>query len=381
MKICKKLKSKKKIFDNRSTINEIHDTKMEEFEKYYKTLPSKEEELIKLREEYETLSDYDKFDFKFKIKDLEKEIYHMKEKTEMTNYLLNVSPVFYKMKQTDYKEEKPISNNLKTKIKEGIEKYITITEGSQKGTMLEEFMCAMDRNIIKKVKENDNEIFICKDCGSNCIFNSKECFVTCTKCGLCREWQDPDTPQWSDEVDVSKAYRYKRLSYFIEHLYRMQAQECTTIPDYVINNIAMELRKNGINDTSKIKRDTIRDVLKSLDMTNYYDNINSIIRTLSGQKAPKFQDDLEKKLVCMFMKTLEPFEQNKHLIPSRNNYLSYPYVIRKLLKIISYEEKNENILEFEQYFSFLKSRQKMWEQERVWRAICEYNSWPFFRSI
>ncbi len=112
-----------------------------------------------------------------------------------------------------------------------------------------------------------------------------------------------------------------------------------------------------------------------------YDNINSIIRTLSGKEAPKFPDDLEDKLVCMFMRTIEPFEKFKGLIPSRNNYLSYPYVIRKLLRIVSYEENNPDILHFEQYFSFLKSRQKMWDQEKIWQKICDYNEWPFFRSI
>lgn len=409
MRTYKKLKSRKKATDKRSTIREMHETQMKEFEDYYNSLPQKKKELLKIKEEFKIFKENDsiqkqnrsngKSDYYYQktITDLEKEIYNMENQTDMLDYISNVQHVFLKINQDSRKgneddayegvgrdddSQYDISPKLKDKINNGIKKYIQITQKSNRGNLVDEYINAMNglsENDLKSGQPPD--LFNCDNCGEDLHSNTTVSLLVCTKCGLTKEWQDPDLPQWSDEVDFSKTYRYKKLGYFIEHLYRMQAQECTVIPDFVINNVMMKLREKRIKSNDKIDKKTIKTILKELDMTTYYDNINSIIRTISGKQAPKFPEDLEDKLICMFMRTLEPFEKYKSLIPSRNNYLSYPYAIRKLLEIISHEENNSEVLEFKQYFGLLKSRNKTWEHERVWKKICEENSWPFIPSI
>jgi len=379
MKPYKKLKSKKKIVENRATIGELHDNKMKEFEEYYKQLPQKQKELDEIQKKINVLNNNEHYSTLKALKDeesnLKKIVYEMTNQTKMFEYLLRVSPIFEKQSQLEEEELLPTESNSK----EGIKKYIIVEEGVQKGNLLKEYIAACNNSsFVQSKKEN---IFLCKGCGNECIVDTRECLLICKKCGECKSWQDPDTPQWSDEVDVTKAYRYKRLGYFIEHLYRIQAKECTAIPDNVINKLLMELKKRRITDPNKITPKLIKSFLKILDLTNYYDNVNSIIRTLSGKEAPVFPEYLEDKLVVMFMRTQEPFERFKDIIPDRNNYLSYPYVIRQLLIIIAKTEENEEILKFVKMFPLLKSRLKLWYQEKVWEKICERLEWPFYPSM
>lgn len=404
MRTYKKLKSRKKETDKRSSINEIHETKMKNFLEYYATLPKKRKELQKLEEEYLVLKDMtyqeqqknnkDSFKQKEEIDKLKEEIFQMENQTDMLNYLSNVQHIFMKIdnnnqnmeeseaSKADSEASEEISPVLKDKINAGIKKYIKITKKNNRENLVDEFINAMNGiGEVNRDNENLKKLFKCDNCKSYLLNDSSKCNLVCEKCGTMKQWQDPDLAQWSDEVDFSKTYRYKKLGYFIEHLYRMQAQECTTIPDYVINNVLMKLREKRINSNEKIDKKTIKMILKELDMTNYYDNINSIIRTISGKEAPKFPEDLEEKLISMFMRTLEPFEKNKNLIPSRSNYLSYPYAIRKLLEILSRIEPESQASQFVQYFGLLKSRNKTWEHERVWKKICKENNWPFIPSI
>ena len=385
MKSYKKLKTKKKIQDKRATIDELHEKKMKDFEDLHNSLPEREKTLNKLKKYLKTIDKNVKnywdveFNTKKDIERMEKEIQDIREQKEMLKYLTDVSHIFKKIADASEKTEtkhKKVEND-------SLGKYVTIQEGVNKGSLLDEYVLACyGRMPTTHINTTDyKDLMVCKDCNEPLFFDTKECVLSCKKCGYCKEWQDPDTPQWSDEVDVSKAYRYKRLSYFIEHLYRLQAKECTIIPDHVISKLLIELRKRRITEPDKITAKLIRGFLKNLDLTNYYDNINSIIRTLSGKEAPEFPEELEDKLVVMFMRTQEPFEKWKHLIPDRNNYLSYPYVIRKLLIIISRTEDNQDIMKFVKWFPLLKSRQKLWHQEKLFEKICEELEWPFFKSI
>jgi hypothetical protein len=402
MRTYKKLKSRKKVTGKKGTIMEMHESKMNDFLSYYATLPKKELEYAEKEAELIAFQSQDvslryrlkagekhEHHYEKELSDIGNEITKMKSQSDMLDYLSNVQPIFVKIeeeKEVDSVVEEVeapteiMSTKLKDKINEGIKKYIKITQKSNRGNLVDEYVNAIYGIGEKHKHYQTPDFFVCV-CGSYFVSNQKESMLVCKVCGVTKDWQDPDLPQWSDEVDFSKTYRYKKLGYFIEHLFRMQAQECTVIPDYVINNVMMKLREKRFKDNDKIDKKVIKGILKELDMTSYYDNINSIIRTISGKEAPKFPEDLEDKLICMFMRTLEPFEKYKSLIPSRNNYLSYPYVIRKLLEIIANEEVNVDVLLFRKYFGLLKSRNKTWEHERVWKKICEENNWIFIPSI
>jgi hypothetical protein len=388
-----KIKSKKKVYDKRATVNEIHEQIMDDFkkeedniDKYQIELGVLKESIIKLEAENKYSNSLD--NLKDQFKELDTKIQQIQTGDNINKYLTRVAGILLKISEHDSQfnksKKKAIENgdSIGSRVKAGINKYIDIYENTNKGDLLEEYLCAVDNIIyVKKDHNQQTKLFFCDKCNVERIFNNRECLLVCPKCGIADVWQDPDMPQWSDEVDVSKNYKYKRLGYFIEHLYRMQAQECAIIPDHVIHKLMVELRTRRITNPQSLNPEMIKQYLKALNLTNYYENVNSIIRTLSGKHAPKFPEDVEDKLVMMFMQSLPPFEKYKHLIPYRSNYLSYPYAIRKLIKIISYNENNDEILKFVDCFSLLKSRQKLWDQENVWKKICEENNWPFFKSI
>ena len=74
----------------------------------------------------------------------------------------------------------------------------------------------------------------------------------------------------------------------------------------------------------------------------------------------------------MFKQTQEPFA--KICPDNRTNFLSYSYVIRKLLELL-------NETQYINYFPLLKSREKLYQQDVMWKAICKDLKWDFIPSI
>ena len=87
--------------------------------------------------------------------------------------------------------------------------------------------------------------------------------------------------------------------------------------------------------------------------------------------------ELEEKLRVMFNVVQIPFD--KHKSPDRTNFLSYSYVINKMLRIIGKDEPH--VLEFVPWFSLLKSREKLWVQDKIWKGICKEVGWEYVRSV
>lgn len=365
----KRQKNKKNVAEHRTSLNELHNKKLDEFEDLQKALPQKEKKLKKLQSKVNpTKEDLEK------IENLTNEVNRIKNQDDMTEYLLSIHSVL-KLKS----EEPSVSD---TSIYNGF----IITEKKDKEKLLDEYLYVTNgcRDVNKIIKEYNDTDFVCNGCGQkNMIVNYTECYLTCRDCGLSKEWRDPNLAQWSDETDVTKAYRYNRHSYFEENLNQYQAKENITFPQELIDSILSELSKRGIDDPEQVNRKLIKSILKSLNKPAFYDHINSIIRRITGKKAPKMTKELESNLKNMFYQIQEPFEKHKGLIKSRNNFLSYPYCIRKLLEIIAYD-KNNKIKEAKgmiEEFALLRSHQKIVEQEKIWKKICEDLGWPFYRSL
>ena len=81
---------------------------------------------------------------------------------------------------------------------------------------------------------------------------------------------------------------------------------------------------------------------------------------------------LEDKLLQMFNDIQEPFE--KHCPKNRKNFLSYSYTLYKFFQLL---KKDEYLI----YFPLLKSREKLFEQEFIWKQICEELGWTFIKCI
>ncbi len=74
----------------------------------------------------------------------------------------------------------------------------------------------------------------------------------------------------------------------------------------------------------------------------------------------------------MFSEIQEPFE--KHCPTTRKNFLSYSYVLYKFCELLGEDS-------LKQHFPLLKSAEKLYAQDSIWKNICKELGWEFIRSI
>ena len=74
----------------------------------------------------------------------------------------------------------------------------------------------------------------------------------------------------------------------------------------------------------------------------------------------------------MFKEIQIPFTNN--CPENRKNFLSYSYVLHKFCELLELD----HLL---QYFSLLKSREKLQQQDSIWKKICNDLEWQYIPSI
>ena len=107
----------------------------------------------------------------------------------------------------------------------------------------------------------------------------------------------------------------------------------------------------------------------------YYEHIPTIINELCGIDAPKMTCELEEQLKIMFDEIQIPFEKySKIICPERKNFLNYNYIFYKMCQLLNKDE-------FLICFPLLKSREKLYEHDLIWKGICKDLKWEFIPSI
>jgi len=81
--------------------------------------------------------------------------------------------------------------------------------------------------------------------------------------------------------------------------------------------------------------------------------------------------EVEEQLCNMFLKIQEPFE--KYCPAGRTNFLSYSYVTYKFCQLLGYNE-------YLPHFNLLKSKDKLRQQDKIWKNICNDMGWKFYPS-
>ena len=151
-----------------------------------------------------------------------------------------------------------------------------------------------------------------------------------------------------------------------------QAEISHEIPQDILSMILIELKKERIDNVADIKSSKLKEILKKLNANKYYEHTAHIINKINGIPAPNIPKDLEERLRSMFKDIQIPFM--KHCPSHRKNFLSYSYVLHKFIQLL---EKDEYL----QHFPLLKSREKLHEQDVIWKKICFELNWQFIKSI
>ena len=286
-----------------------------------------------------------------------------KYETDMSNYIMKCLP--YMNQYTD-DIEKDVSTDNIFNCKE--------TAGLQRKDIFTDYLAEVenvivDRPIVKKPEK-------CPNCVDSILFHfTNTGDLVCETCGLIVANIISEELTYREEQETSEKvvnYSYKRENHFNEWLSQFQAQETTNIPTDVIDQLKNELKKIKIKNVEEITHARVRNLLKKLKLNKYYEHVPYITNILSGISPPKMPQELEERLRIMFKDIQKPFDDN---CPSeRKNFLSYSYVLYKFCELLS-EDK------YLKYFPLLKSKEKLYQQDVIWKKICEDLRWEYIPTI
>jgi hypothetical protein len=284
---------------------------------------------------------------------------------ERNDYILKCVPFILKYtSEIDILEETNSIFNMK------------ITKGKQKqdiyNTYLEKVEDVLQPRSTASRRKN---IFVCEGCRSeNVIIDSKTNELVCTDCAVTVPWVSEELTYREEQetMDTVVAYSYKRDNHFNEWLLQFQAQEQTNIPTEVVDQLRSEFKKMKIKKLDEITHAKVRTFLKKLKLNKYYEHVPYISNILNGINPPKMSHALEERLRRMFQDIQEPF--NKHCPEIRKNFLSYSYVLYKFCELLGEDE-------FLDCFPLLKSKEKLHQQDVIWKNICHELSWEYIPTI
>lgn len=213
----------------------------------------------------------------------------------------------------------------------------------------------------------------CESCGSAGVtMNALESYLVCNDCHVIQEIViDNERTIKRESVRESSTFTFKRFSHFNEWLNLIQAKEYTVIPVKVLADIKTEIAKNKIapRDLTSVK---LRAILKRLKLSRYYEHIPFILCKIKGVNPMRFPTHLEEKLRTMFRQIQAPFV--RHSPKSRRNFLSYSYVLNKSIELLGEDA-------YLPHFPLLKSRDKLYVQDSIWKLICQELDWEFIPSV
>ena len=173
-------------------------------------------------------------------------------------------------------------------------------------------------------------------------------------------------------TETSIHFSYKRINHLRELLSQLQAKESSEIPESVIESVKAEFRKARIQNKNDINQDKVKVYLKKLGFNRYYEHTRQLTNILSGTPPPIISNALYDKIINMFIDIQEPFEL---CCPkSRKNFFSYNYILYKFCELLDQKEHMK-------LFPLLKSREKLYQQDCIWKKICEMKMWPFIKSV
>jgi len=286
-----------------------------------------------------------------------------KYESEMAHYIIQCMP-YLELYTDELKKE--VSTNNVFKCKE--------TSGLQRKDIFNDYLIEVEKLNIYRPMQKKREV--CPVCPESNVFHFTDTSdLVCDECGIIIATLISEELTYREEQETSEKivnYSYKRENHFNEWLSQFQAQETTTIPPEVIEQLRNELKKIKVKVLDEITHARVRTLLKKLKLNKYYEHVPYITNIISGVKPPSMPQELEERLRIMFKDIQKPFDDN--CPPERKNFLSYSYVLYKFCELLS-EDK------YLKYFPLLKSKEKLYQQDVIWKKICEVLSWEYIPTI
>lgn len=254
------------------------------------------------------------------------------------------------------------------------------SEHTTRGSLLDKFMSITDAEYMKSatlvapLQGAGPEESTCNNCGSHKIITlANDGYSYCAEChAMAYILVDHEKPSYRDPPKEVSFYAYKRSNHLNEWISQIQGKETTEIPEEVYDRILIEIRKQRITNMADITPRKVKEILKTLKINKYYEHTAHIINRLTGVQFPQLSPELEDKLRSMFKQIQTPFL--KFAPSKRKNFLSYAYCLHKFIQLLGEDQYLAN-------FPLLKSREKLHQQDQIWKRICADVGWEFYPSL
>jgi hypothetical protein len=273
---------------------------------------------------------------------------------------------YYSNSEDVQKLDKGILNFFRNIEEDGKDTQITTRKD-----MLNKYLSNVDDKILAP-QFTDKKMDRCAKCNSKLAYDEIEGHLICNKCGYSEVIIIVNEKgSYNDQPREANYFAYKRINHFNEWLAQFQAKGTTELPDTIYIDVYEELDKDINRSINSINTVSIRNILKRLNYNKYYEHIPHLINVLTGKDPPTLSRKSEELLRSLFKEIQVPFMNN--CPKSRKNFLSYSYVLHKFCELLEFD----HLLPF---FPFLKSREKLIQQDIIWEKICSELKWQYIPS-
>lgn len=397
--------SKRSNPESRTTLDAIHQQKVQLMLEDQKQVSQYKEELRTLESRIvEVTTDMERWRLERDAELLKKKIKAIEDGSELMDYYLRTGNILYQYYDVQDQIQQGMTTTRTNKAKPGsilalLEEAakqdgpeptsvcpMTLTScssekdsstkadgGLHRNQLLNDYLQMEDPSMVRSTTDiYDDPWTICNQCNSEMIMCLNEANLTCSKCG----YQgfilvDSDKPSYKDPPREVSYYAYKKINHFNEWLAQFQAKESTEIPQEIYDEILIQLKKERITNMGTLKPTKLREILRKMKCSKYYEHIPHIINRLNGQNAPFMSREDEEKLRHMFREIQPSFK--KHCPKGRRNFLSYGYVLYKFCELLEMDE-------YLACFPLLKNRDKLYLQDKTWELICKDMGWQYIRT-
>lgn len=318
--------------------------------------------------------------------DLQLQIKRLEKQNDLTSYYTKTANVLYQyydlvekgdVVDTTVSKHSILDYFRKAAPRSDIENHDTGEKTScrnhstDKGWLLEKYMSSTIDEFIKQ--KNDERSDICNHCKSvDIVMMSSDGYSYCNECSSMEfVVMDHDKPSYKDPPKEISYFAYKRINHLNECINQSMGKESTTISDDVFDRILIELSKQKITNMADLTYTIVKRILKSLELSKYYEHVQYIITALNGLAIKQLSPEIEDRIRSMFKQIQTPFL--KHSPGTRRNFLSYSFVLHKLIQLLEQDD-------FLKSFPLLRSREKLHQQDLVWKLICKDLGWQFYPS-
>lgn len=391
--------SKRSNPEARTTLDAIHHQKVQHLMEQQENIETYKSELATLQQKIsQSTSDIEIWRLERDAEVLEKKIKAIDDGSEMMDYYLRSGDILYNYYDIQDHIQQGTMNYQSNKAKPGsilailggvaheqpdgdmtlsgsstVAPVHTEKKGLQRNQLLNDYLQIEDPSMARNtVDDYDDPWTLCDVCGNEMNMCLNEANLTCSKCGH-QEFilVDSDKPSYKDPPREVCYYAYKKINHFNEWLAQFQAKESTEIPSDIYDAIMVQLKKERITNMGSLKPTKLREILRTMKCSKYYEHIPHIINRLNGQNAPFMSREDEEKLRHMFREIQPSFK--KHCPKGRRNFLSYGYVLYKFCELLEMDE-------YLSCFPLLKNRDKLYLQDKTWQKICADMCWGYIST-